>query len=64
MSFLVFQGQMFGVLLIPLITQCSIEATPALLVKPSDVESNVSVDSLRHRTKHHGRERDGPLAAL
>jgi hypothetical protein len=45
---LVFQGQLFSVLMVPLITQCSLfETTPALLAKPYDVQSRVSLDSFR-----------------
>jgi hypothetical protein len=45
---LVFQSQLFRVLIVPLITQCSIfETTPALLAKPYQIQSRVSIDSFR-----------------
>jgi hypothetical protein len=48
MSSLLFQGQLFSVLMVPLVTQCSIfQTTPALLAKPYEVQSQVSIDSFR-----------------
>jgi predicted nucleic acid-binding protein len=46
MSSLVIHGQTFSVPMLQLITHCSIfQTTPALLAKPYDVQSRVSIDS-------------------